>query len=43
MGTNTTQRLEVDGLERRPTDRQWGIIARQLGELTPDTIGVVRP
>lgn len=27
----------------RPTPEQWGFVAHQLGELTPDTIGVVRP
>lgn len=28
---------------QRPTPEQWGFIAHQLGELTPDTIGVTRP
>lgn len=27
----------------RPTAEQWGFIAQQLGELTPDVIGVERP
>lgn len=43
MSTKTPQRLEPDGREPRPTPKQWGYVAQALGELTPDTIGVVRP
>ena len=29
--------------QAHPTPEQWGFIAQQLGELTPDVIGVERP